>query len=83
MTDDNVTFGAFHKNLDNAHKDVKKVLEAAVGCIGDDVLSEFEEDFAKESLESLERLGNRFELSEKRSAVIDRIKAKLDKEGLV
>lgn len=80
---DNVVFGEFHKNLDRDHKEAEKLLETALSVEGDEVLSEYEEKFAKDAYNGIVRTGNRWEISPARKEILDRIEKKLEKEGLI
>lgn len=80
---DTVGFGATTTILPAELADAKKVLEAAVQAEGDEVLTEWEENFAKSALDQLTRLKHRWDLSDSRKDAIERIRGKLEKEGLL
>jgi hypothetical protein len=69
--------------LDADQQAAKDVLTAAVQAEGDDVLSDYEEKFAKNNFEQLNRQGGAYDLSPARKQIIDQIEKKLQKEGLL
>lgn len=81
--DNEVQFGHRTTELDAEHKAIYTVLTEAATIIGDEVLSDWEEDFVTGSIKGIKRDGNKWDISDKRESAIGRIKKKLEKEGLI
>lgn len=80
MTEDQVGF-ATNQARDRDIDEAKEILQKAAG--EPDLFNDWENDFISSSLEQMAKFGYGFKLSSARREAVDRIKAKLEKEGLV
>jgi len=79
-----VGFGGNNRpKLDLAHEEAKKILLCAAEAEGTETLNEWEETFVTDALASIDRYGNRWDITEKRGNAIETIKGKLEKEGFI
>lgn len=81
MSEEHVGFGAPKPPVDKEIEEAKKVLEAALE--EPDVLNDFEKDFCSSSLEQIKQYGSRWKYSLNRQEMVEKIRAKLEKEGLI
>lgn len=77
-----VGFGQAQK-LDPELTELKKTLELGEEYIGEGVLTQFEEEFCKSCLLQLNRIGDKFDFSDARRVVVEKIERKFEKEGLL
>lgn len=83
MIDSGVIAVSFSRRLTSDIADALDVLEIAEEAIGEEVLTDYEESFVSSVLPKIRSQGNSFDLSSARQDVIEKIRGRLDKEGLL
>lgn len=79
MSDDQVGFNTAPR--DQEIEEVKKILNLALE--EPDVFNDWEQEFAKSALEQIEKYGPGWKYSLSRKEAVEKIKAKLEREGLI
>lgn len=68
--------------VDPEVREYADILEKALEC-EDDILNDYEREFASSVYDRIKRVGSIFQVSENQMVVINRIKTKLESEGLL